>query len=98
MPWVGWHAQLVNSFPRANADFRWIEVGALLGEVLTSPLRALKLFVSEAFGGSLYQVACTWRRHVSLERAFGSVAPGPRQAPREGHGSGADYTSSCCAD
>jgi hypothetical protein len=84
MPWVGRHAQLVNSFPGANADFRRIEVGALLGEVLTSPLRALKLFVSEAFGGSLYQVARTWRRHVSLERAFGSVAvsnPGQGRYP-----------------
>jgi hypothetical protein len=28
---VGWHAQLMNSFPRSNADPRRIEIGALLG-------------------------------------------------------------------
>ena len=31
MPRVGRHAQLMNSFPRSNADLRRIEIGALLG-------------------------------------------------------------------
>jgi hypothetical protein len=57
--------QRVNSFPRSNADLRRIEVGALLGQFLASLFGALKFFLSEAFGWSLYQVTGAGRRHVS---------------------------------
>jgi hypothetical protein len=57
--------QRVNSFPRPNTDPRWIEIGALLGQLLASLFGALKFFVSEAFGWSLYQVAGAGRSHVS---------------------------------
>jgi len=63
---VGWHSQLMDSFPRPNADVRRIEVGALLGELLASLFRALILIASESFGG-IYQVACAGCRHVSME-------------------------------
>ena len=52
MRWVGWHSQLMNSFPCANADLRRVEVGTLLGQVLASFFRALMFFASEAFGGN----------------------------------------------
>ncbi len=48
---VGWHAQLMNSFPCSNADVRRIEVGSLLGELQASFFRALMFLASEAFGG-----------------------------------------------
>src|SRR5215471_21627332 len=38
---VGWHSQLMNSFPCPNADLRRIEVGPLLGQLVTSLFRAL---------------------------------------------------------
>ena len=62
---VGRHAQLMNPFPRSNADLRRIEIGALLGQLLPSLFGALKLLVSQAFRWSLYQVAGARRRHVS---------------------------------
>src|SRR6516225_3720695 len=78
MRWVGWHSQLMNSFPRSNADLRWIERGTLLGQLLVSLFCALKFFESEAFGG-IYQVACTGCHHVSMESRFSSDAGGPRR-------------------
>ena len=78
MRWVGWHSQLMNSFPRSNADLRWIELGTLLGQFLASLFRALIFFASEAFGG-IYQVACTGCHHVSMESRFSSDAGGPRR-------------------
>ena len=77
MRWVGWHSQLMNSFPRSNADLRWIELGTLLGQFLASLLRALIFFASEAFGG-VYQVACSEYRHMPREPRFSSDAGGPR--------------------
>ena len=74
---VGWHSQLMNSFPCSNADVGRIKVGTLLGQLLASLLRALILFASEAFGG-IYQVAYEGCRHVSME-SRGSVAS--RAAP-----------------
>jgi len=70
MRWVGWHAQLMDSFPRSNAHIGRIQVGALFGELQASLFGALILFVSEALGGRLYQVECTGRRHVSLDPKF----------------------------
>ena len=66
MTWVGWHAQLMNSFPGSNAHLRRIEVGTLLGQLLTSLLGALIFFAREAFG-RIYQVAYAGCRHVSME-------------------------------
>jgi hypothetical protein len=53
MRWVGWHSQLMNSFPRSNADLRCIELGTLLGQLLASLFCALMFFESEALGGGL---------------------------------------------
>ena len=50
-------AQRVNSFPRSNADVGRIEIGALLGQLLTSLFGALKFFVRDTLGRSLHQVA-----------------------------------------
>jgi len=50
MRWVGRHPQLMNSFPRSNADVRRIDVGTLLGQLLASLFRALIFIASEAFG------------------------------------------------
>src|SRR5215468_658169 len=50
MRWVGRHPQLMNSFPRSNADVRRIDVGTLLGQLLESLFRALIFIASEAFG------------------------------------------------
>jgi hypothetical protein len=58
MRWVGWHSQLMNTFPCSDADVRRIEFGTLLGQLLASLFRALIFLASEAFGG-IYQVACT---------------------------------------
>ena len=57
MGWVGRQAQLVNLFPRANADVRRIEVGALLGQVLASLFGTLRLFMRQALTGSPDQFA-----------------------------------------
>ena len=80
---VGWHSQLMNSFPCSNADVGRIKVGTLLGQLLASLLRALILFASEAFGG-IYEVAYEGCRHVSMEsrglvasRAAPVTAAGP---------------------
>jgi hypothetical protein len=78
---VGWHSQLMNSFPGSNADVRRIEGGTLLGQVLASLFRALIFFASEAFRG-IYQVACTGCRHVSMEPRLSSDAGGPRDLHR----------------
>jgi len=51
MRWVGWHAQLMNSFPGPNADVRRVQVGTLLGQLLASLFRALIFLTSYAFGG-----------------------------------------------
>ena len=67
MRWVRWHSQLMNSFPRSNADVRRIELGTLLGQFLASLFRALIFFASEAFGG-IYQVAYKRCHHVLMER------------------------------
>lgn len=50
MRWVGWHSQLMNSFPCPNADRR-VEVGTLLGQILASSFRALMFLAGEAFDG-----------------------------------------------
>jgi hypothetical protein len=78
MRWVGWHSQLMNSFPRSNADVRRIELGTLLGQFLASLFRALIFFASEAFGG-IYQVAYGRCHDVLMERGFSSDAGGPRR-------------------
>jgi len=78
MRWVGWHSQLMNSFPRSNADVRRIELGTLLGQLLASLVCALKFFESEAFGG-IYQVACPGYRHMPRGPRFSSDAGGPRR-------------------
>jgi hypothetical protein len=78
MRWVGWHSQLMNSFPCSNADVRWIEFGPLLRQLLTSLFRTLIFFASEAFGG-IYQVACRGCHHVSMQSRFSSDAGGPRR-------------------
>ena len=57
MGWVGRQAQLVNLLPRANADVRRIEVGALLGQVLASLFGTLRLFMRKALTGSPDQFA-----------------------------------------
>jgi len=77
MRWVGWHSQLMYSFPRSNADLRWIELGTLLGQLLASLFCALMFFESEAFGG-VYQVASSGYRHMPREPRLSSVAGGPR--------------------
>src|SRR5215469_4985827 len=69
---VGWHSQLMNSFPCSNADVRRIELGTLLGKLLASLFCALKFFESEAFGG-VYQIACSGYRHMP-RGSRGSVA------------------------
>ena len=81
MRWVGWHSQLMNSFPCSNADVRRIELGTLLGQLLASLFPALIFFASEAFGG-IYQVVCTGCRHVSMELRLNSDAGGPRDLHR----------------
>jgi len=81
MRWVGWHSQLMNSFPRSNTDLRWIERGTLLGQLLASLFCALKFFESEAFGG-VCQVACSGYRHRPREPRVSSVAGGPRDLHR----------------
>src|SRR5499433_2071664 len=67
MRWVGWHSQLMNSFPCSNADVRRIELGTPLGQRLASLFCALIFFASEAFGG-IYQVAYKRCHHVLMER------------------------------
>ena len=54
---IGRQAQLVNLLPRANADVRRIEVGALLGQVLASLFGTLRLFMRQALTGSPDQFA-----------------------------------------
>ena len=73
MRWVGWHSQLMNSFPCPNTDLRRIEVGTLLGQLLASLFRALIFLASEAFGG-IYQLSSMGCRHVSMEPRFTSDA------------------------
>ena len=81
MRWVGWHSQLMNSFPCSDADVRRIELGTLLRQLLASLFCALMFFESEAFGG-VYQVACSGYRHMPKEPRFSSVAGGPRDLHR----------------
>lgn len=69
MPWVGRQAQLVDPLPRSNAHIRRIAVGALLGQLLPSFLRALGFFMREALGGSPDQIACVGRRHILVSAA-----------------------------
>ena len=47
----------MNLLPRSNADFRRIEVGALLGQVLASLFGTLRLFMRKALTGSPDQFA-----------------------------------------
>ena len=75
---VGWHSQLMNSFPCSNADVRRIELGTLLGQFLASLFRALIFLGGEALG-KIYQLACTGCRHVSMEPRLSSDAAGPRR-------------------
>ena len=81
MRWVGWHSQLMNSFPCSNADVRRIEFGTLLGQILASLFPALIFIASEAFSG-VYQVAWTGCRHVSMKPRLSSDAGGPRDLHR----------------
>ena len=69
MRWVGWHSQLMYSFPRSNADLRWIELGTLLVQFLASLFGALMFLVCEALGGSPDEVDCMGR-HRSLKQEF----------------------------
>src|SRR5215813_6951718 len=78
---VGWHSQLMNSFPCSNADVRRIELGTLLGQLLASLFCALKFFESEAFSG-IGQLARTGCRHGSMEPRLSSDAGGPRALHR----------------
>src|SRR5215467_11801375 len=78
MRWVGWHSQLMNSFPCSNADVRRIELGTLLGQLLASLVCVLKFFESEAFGG-VYHVAYSGYCHMLRQPRFSSVAGGPRR-------------------
>jgi hypothetical protein len=48
---VGWHSQLMNSFPGSNADLRRVAIGTLLGQLLASLFRAHGFFGSELIGG-----------------------------------------------
>jgi len=64
---VGRQAQLVNLFPRSNANIRRVEVGTLLGQLLASLFGALIFFLCKALGGSLDQVACARQRHTSMK-------------------------------
>lgn len=80
MRWVGWHSQLMNSFPCSNAGVRRIELRPLLGQLLASPFPAL-IFFGEAFGG-IYQIARSGYRHMPMEPRLSSVAGGPRDLHR----------------
>ena len=57
----------MNLFPRSNAYFRRIEVGALLGQLLASLLGTLRFFMRAALGGIFDQVVCAGQRHMSIE-------------------------------
>lgn len=73
MRWVGRQPQLMNLFPRSNANVGRIEIRTLLGELMASPFGALIFFVREALGGSLNQVACAGQRHMSGGCVFCSL-------------------------
>jgi hypothetical protein len=68
MRWVGRHAKRMNSFPGSNADVWRVEVGTLLGQLRASLFGTLMFFVSEAFSGSLYKIACAGQRHGSIQQ------------------------------
>jgi hypothetical protein len=55
---VGRQAQLVNPFPRSNADVGWIDSGTHVSQLLASLLGALKLFMCEALCGTRDEVTC----------------------------------------
>jgi hypothetical protein len=69
MRWIGRQTQLVKLFPNSNAHARWIEVGALLGQLLAS-LFGTKFFMREALDVTIDQVTCAGQRHMSMEHEF----------------------------
>ncbi len=74
MPWVGRQAQLVNLFPRSNANVGRIVLGTLLSEIVASLFRARILFMRETLGESRDEGACAGQRHVSIDSSFSCVA------------------------